>query len=129
MASGTKIRERPVQVPVLAELIGRGDGTFILRPKLPERDLDTWITIRQAAELLGHVAMKSVYRLLGEYLVYRRPLPSRIVVSLKSVMALRQATQDVEFWHNPVLQKRVKDRVSGAMTALAEEAEGNDPLT
>ena len=113
---------RTVHVPVLAELIGRGDGTFILRPSLPDQDLDTWITVKQTAQVLGCLNPKSVYRLLGEYLVYRRPLPRRVVVSLRSAMALKQATQDPEFWENPALQQRVKDSVKATMDKLARAA-------
>jgi len=109
-------------VPVLAELIGRGDGTFILRPSLPDQDLDTWITVKQTAQVLGCLNPKSVYRLLGEYLVYRRPLPSRILVSLRSVLALKQAAQDAEFWSNPELQRRVKDLVKRGLDRLTEDA-------
>jgi len=113
---------RTVHVPVLAELIGRGDGTFILRPSLPDQDLDTWITVKQTDQVLGCLNPKSVYRLLGEYLVYRRPLPSRILVSLRSVLALKQAAQDAEFWSNPELQRRVKDLVKRGLDRLTEDA-------
>ena len=113
---------RPVQFPVLAELIGRGDGTFVLRPKVPDQDLDTWITVRQAAEILGNLNPKTIYPLLGEYLVYRRPLPNRIVVSLKSVLALKQATQDADFWDNVELRCRLREQVKSAMNQLVERA-------
>lgn len=115
---------RVVQVPVLAELIGRGDGTYILRPKLPDRDLDTWITVKQAAQILGNLNPKSLYSLLGEYLVYRRPLPNKVVVSLRSVVAFKEATQDTEFWDNPVLRSRIKEQVKSTMEQLVERAYG-----
>ena len=110
------------QLPVLAELISRGDGTFILKPQVPAGDLDTWITIRQAAEVIGQVDRKSVYRLLGEFLVYRRPLRAKILVSLRSALALKQATQDAEFWERPERQQRVRDQVRKAMEGMARQA-------
>jgi len=111
-----------VNLPVLAELIGRGDGTFILRPKVPDQDLDTWVTLSQAARIIGNVGPRNLYPFLGQYLVYRRPLPRRVVVSLRSAMALKQATQDPEFWENPTLQQRVRDSVKATMDKLARAA-------
>jgi hypothetical protein len=113
---------RPAIIPLLAELISRGDGTFVLKPKVPAQDLDTWVTIPQAGEVIGCVNAKTVYGLLGEYLVYRKPLRRKILVSLKSAMALKQATQDAEFWDNPLLRQRFKDQVRRAMQQLADSA-------
>jgi hypothetical protein len=110
-------------MPVLAELISRGDGSFILRPKVPERDLDTWITIRQAAEVIGNLKARSLYPLLGEYLVFRRPLPTRIAVSLKSALALRRATCDPDFWENQEMKERLKGWVKERMKRFVEEAQ------
>lgn len=108
-------------VPVLGELISRGDGTFVLKPRIPECDLDTWITIAQAAEVIGMKA-RSVYPLLGEYLVFRRPLPSRILISLKSALAYKQATLDPEFWTQTKFQERVKHHVRQTMDRMAGAA-------
>jgi hypothetical protein len=114
----------PRLLPLLGELIPRGDGTFILRPKITEADLDTWLTIRQAGEILGHVKTKTIYSLLGEYLVFRRPLRHKTLISLRSVLALKQATQDAEFWDNRILRQRIKDQVRANMEKLATEALG-----
>jgi hypothetical protein len=111
-----------MHLPVLAELVGRGDGTFILKPKVPDQDLDTWLTVKQAAQILGSMNPKTLYPLLGDYLVYRRPLPNRIAVSLKSLLAFKQATQDAEFWDNAELRSRVKESVQRGMRELAEGA-------
>ncbi len=110
-------------VPLLSELIPRGDGTFILRPRLFDADLDTWITINEAAKI-GTMKPRALYKYLGLFLVYRRPLPRKFLVSLKSAMAFKQATQDAEFWDNPALQQRCSDQVKKAMAALTEEADG-----
>ena len=94
----------------------------MLRPRVPTEDLDTWVTIHQAGEIIGSVNAKTVYGLLGEYLVYRKPLRRKILVSLKSALALKQATQDAEFWENPELQRRLKDQVRRAMDQLIDES-------
>ena len=117
-----------VHLPVLAELIPRGDGTFILKPKVPDQELDTWITVRQAAEVIGHVGRKAVYRLLDGYLVYRRPLRKKILVSLKSAHAYREATQDPEFWRDSHLQQRLRKQVQTTMDHLAEAALPAQPV-
>jgi hypothetical protein len=110
-------------VPLLGQLIPRGDGTFIVRPRVFDSDLDTWITINEAARI-GTVKPRALYKYLGLFLVYRRPLPRKFLVSLRSFMAFKQATQDADFWDNPALQQRCSDQVKKTMAALAEEANG-----
>jgi hypothetical protein len=109
-------------VPLLAELVGRGDGTYILKPRPPGPDLDSWITIAQAAEIMENVHPRCLYRFLGEYLVYRRPLPRKVLVSLESVLALKKATLDPEFWDNPSQKERLKSTVRAAMDNLSRTA-------
>src|SRR6266481_9201043 len=113
-------------IPLLADLIGRGDGTFILKPRLPDGDLDTWITVGEAAKVLGNLDRRTIHYWLGEYLVYYRPMPRKFKVSLKSVRALKQATQDTEFWDNRELQDRLKEQVKLAMTRLTKPARAHD---
>ncbi len=113
-------------IPLLADLIGRGDGTFILKPRLPDEDLDTWITVGEAAKILGNLDRRTIHYWLGEYLVYYRPMPRKFKVSLKSVRALKQATQDTEFWDNRQLQGSLKEQVKLAMTKLMEAAKALD---
>src|SRR5258706_6522503 len=112
----------PRLLPVLAELISRGDGTFILKPRVFEEDGDTWLTPQQAGEVLGQLNTKSVYRLLGEFLVFRRPLPHKILISLRSVLALKQATGDADFWDDRELQKRIIEQVKAEMDRRVEES-------
>src|SRR5260370_16822476 len=100
--------KRETVLPLLAELVSRGDGTFLLKPKVPDQELDTWITIRQAAEFLDIHRHNNLYPFLGEYLVYRRPLPARIIVSLKSALPFKQATQDPNLCENPAPNKPLK---------------------
>src|SRR5437867_11984484 len=111
-----------VQVPVLAELVARGDGTYLLKPRVTEQDLDTWVTVAEAARILG-MRPRTAYGLLGRYLVFRRPLPRKTVVSLKSALALRQATSDSEFWENIEQRRRLERQVTAQMQALAAAAE------
>ena len=111
-----------IQVPVLAELISRGDGSFVMKPTLPESELDSWITVAEAARVIGNVRPRTVYGLLGRYLVYRRPLRRKTVVSLRSTLAFKQATQDSEFWDQPEQRKRLEQRVTAQMQELALDA-------
>ena len=113
-------------IPLLADLIGRGDGTFILKPRLPDGDLDTWITVGDAAKILGNLDRRTIHYWLGEYLVYYRPMPRKFKVSLKSVLALKKATQDTEFWDDRELQGSLKEQVKLAMTKLMEAAKALD---
>ena len=109
-------------VPLLGELIPRGDGTFIWRPRWFDSDLDTWITVGEAAKIVGPVKPRVVYKFLWEFLVYRRPLPRKVVVSLKSALAFKQATQDADFWEDPALQQKCRDQVKRAMAELRKGA-------
>ena len=115
-------------VPLLAEMVSRGDGTYVLKPRPPGPDLDSWITIAQAAEIMENIHPRTLYRLLGEYLVYRRPLPRKVLVSLKSALALKKATLDPEFWDDREQKQRLKRRVQSAMHSLAQSA-GQAQLT
>jgi len=88
-----------ITLPLLGDLIPRGDGSFLLRPRIPARNRETWITPRDAARLLGFGGPSSVYRLLGAGLLeQRRPSPRKILISLSSVLRHRSQTTDPEFW-------------------------------
>jgi hypothetical protein len=112
----------PRLLPVLAELVSRGDGSFILKPRVLDEDGDTWLTPRQAGEVLGQLKSKSIYKLLGEYLVFRRPLRHKILISLRSVLALKQATGDADFWEDRQLQKRIMQQVKAEMERRVEQS-------
>jgi len=106
-------------LPVLVDLIHRGDGTYILKPSpLNWHEAEHWITVKQAAKLLGNASTRSVSRLLGVFLVYRRPLPSRVQVSLRSALALQRAIHDPEFWETTAFQKPIKEAVRKEMDRL-----------
>lgn len=106
-------------MPVLVDLIHRGDGTYLLKPSpLNWHEAEHWISVKQAAKLLGNTSSRSVTRLLGVFLVYRRPLPSRVQVSLRSALALQRAIHDPEFWETGRLQKPIKEAVRKEMDRL-----------
>ncbi len=46
----------------------------------------------------------------------------KTLVSLRSVLSLKQATQDAEFWENRALRQRIKDQVQVDMNKLATQA-------
>lgn len=92
---------RQLTLPILADLTPRGDGTFVLRPRM-HGTVDQWVSPKDAAVILGFTGPEgrsSVYRLIAEgMLTARRPSPRKILVSLASVHAHRDATADPEFW-------------------------------
>jgi len=90
-----------MSLPLIADLQPRGDGTFILKPRVIElADEDTWISPKDAARILG-LRPRAVYDLCTRdepFLVTRHPLARKIMVSLKSVLAFRRATVSETFW-------------------------------
>ena len=108
-------------VPVLADLIRRHDGTFVLQPHVTGSQVDMWVSPKRAAQLIG-IRGHSIYRLLNPnnpFLVYKRPLKSRSLVSLRSVRAYIQATSDPDFWDDSYQQKRLVESVQKTMRTLA----------
>jgi predicted DNA-binding transcriptional regulator AlpA len=96
-----------VVVPA-ATAAGKGSHAF---PALAQAGacggVDVWITVAQAAKILG-VARSAIYRLAEaekSFLVVKRPLPRKILISLRSVTAFSEATRNVEFWSSPALQE------------------------
>ena len=86
----------------MADLQSRGDGTFILRPRVAESDLDTWIPAKEAAKFIG-VGRQEIYELLDPaepFLVSRRPAKRKILVSLRSAREFRRATAHADFWED-----------------------------
>lgn len=114
-----------IQLPCLADLLPRGDGTFILRPRVADFDLDTWISPKDAARIIG-VGRQGVYQLCTEeapYLVARHPALRKIQISLKSVQALRRATMSETFWTSDVKARNTLLAANrAALAALASPA-------
>lgn len=88
-------------LPILADLTPLGDGRYVLRPRI-SGTVDQWITPKDAAIILGFSGPEgrsSIYRLIEQgMLTARRPSPRKILVSLASVHAHRDASADPEFW-------------------------------
>lgn len=111
-----------ILLPALGEMFPRGDGSFIWRPVSLE---DTaWVTVSQAARILGHtISAMQTRRFLREgYLVYRRPSPSRYELRLDSVLQLRRASADPEFWNGSELRQRLLTSVQKEMSTLIADA-------
>jgi hypothetical protein len=109
-----------VTLPILAELISRGDGTYVLKPQAVPTSLDTWITPKRAAQIIG-IEGRSIYKLLdpgNPFLVCKRPLKGKCLVSLRSVMTFVQATSDPDFWNDALQQQTLKQAVRQAMDTL-----------
>lgn len=106
------------QIIVLADVTPRPDGTFVLRPQVPDTACDTWIEVKEAAKLIG-VCLENCYDLVKDgYLVSRHPLDRKILISLKSVRTFYQATVNPAFWTAPDLRKSHIAAVRAAQAAL-----------
>lgn len=107
-------------LPVIAELVPRGDGSFVLKPVIPDSGMDTWLPVSKVSVMLG-IGKTSTYDLIENgFLVSKRPLKCKILVSLQSVEAYKAAVSDSEFWSNQKLQRELKRRVAEAMEALSK---------
>lgn len=77
-------------------------------PALPACEgLDVWITPAQACKILG-ICDSAIYRLVDvdrPFLVVKRPLPRKILISLRSVRAFSEATKNPLFWQSKGLQE------------------------
>lgn len=108
-----------MEIPILADLVSRGDGTFVLRP--PVQDPETWIRLPAAAKILCR-SVRQLRPHLGELLVYRRRTPRTTEVSLRSVKALQQAAKDPRFWRDRQRQAALQRQVYQTMAKLIEPA-------
>lgn len=81
--------------------------------------VDVWITPAQAGKILG-VALNGIYKLVDQerpFLITKRPLPRKILISLRSVRAFSEATRDAEFWRSAALQ----EEFLGKLRVMAEK--------
>ncbi|MDB6059480.1 MAG: hypothetical protein JWO95_3324 [Verrucomicrobiales bacterium] len=75
--------------------------------------MDVWISAQQAGKILG-IATSGIYRLIDPnrpFLVVKRPLPRKVLISLRSVTAFSEATKDAEFWESKVLQEQLSAKL------------------
>ena len=117
--------------PVMAQLVPRGDGSYLLKPTLTSGDVvDQWISVKKTAELLSFRSRNTVCKRIDQGLLVHKRMGERIVlVSLRSVMDLKAACCDDEFFFDEVklkaLQRRVEERMSALRKAAAEVLQGN----
>lgn len=116
MSQDLTSKSKRVLLPILGEFRRLADGSYHVRPVMPEPDGDTWLTTRKAAELLGW-ARQSIHDYLGDLLVFRRPLRKKVVVSLRSVLKLRAALSEPDFWECQAKQGKVREWVCKEMEA------------
>lgn len=122
VAPSQKAKSPEVKLPILGKFVSRGDGSYVLHPAITSADTDQWITVKEATLVLGHISGKSVYRMVEDYLVWRRPVPRRILVTLSSVLRLKRVTGDTEFWNNPERRAQLREIVRAEMTRQVIEA-------
>lgn len=75
--------------------------------------VDVWITPAQAGKILG-VGVTAIYRLVDPdrcFLVTKRPLRRKILISLRSVRAFSEVTKNPLFWQTEELQEEVLRKV------------------
>ena len=109
--------------PILADLQPRGDGTYTLKPRVMDSDLDTWVSPKEAAKILG-IKPRSIYYLLDEFepfLVSQRPLSRKIIVSIKSIQSYKRATADPAFWTTPALKTAYITAVRAQIATLCND--------
>jgi hypothetical protein len=79
---------------------------------------EAWLSVKESAKLLGWNTGR-VYDLLGDLLVYRRPLPRKLIVSLKSVLKLKSESA-AGFWRDLAKQNQLRDWVYKEMSKPLE---------
>lgn len=75
--------------------------------------MDVWISVQQASKILA-IARSGIYRLIDPnrpFLVVKRPLPRKVLISLRSVTAFSEATKDAEFWESKILQEQLRAKL------------------
>lgn len=92
-AVGTAMSNDKLSLPIMADLIPRGDGSYILRPRAPAQ-LGQWIDPMSAAKILG-VSRSSVYRLCYEGKLVSRHIRRRLQVRVDSLLAYAREAEDM----------------------------------
>jgi hypothetical protein len=88
------------QIHLMGELIPRGDGTYTLKPALPDSRGKTWIDTADAVKLSGQ-SPSTLYRWAEVGLVvFRRPTPVKWEFELGSLQAMLKKIEVPEFWTN-----------------------------
>lgn len=86
------------ELPIMASLVPKGDGSYTLRPRLPDTQGETWIRTKDAVRLSGQ-SDSTLYRWAEVGLItFRRPTPTKWEFELGSLQKLLQDIRDPEFW-------------------------------
>lgn len=86
------------ELPIMAALVPKGDGSYTLRPKLPDTHGETWIRTKEARRISGQ-SDSTLYRWAEVGLLkFRRPTPTKWEFELGSLQSLLTAIRDPEFW-------------------------------
>jgi hypothetical protein len=107
-------------LPILAELTPCQDGTYILRPRVSDANIDSWIAPKRAAKLIG-IRGRSIYRLVDPacpFLVCKRPLRGRCLISLRSIQNFVAATSVPDFWDDRLQQQTLQAAVRQELESL-----------
>ena len=88
----------PITLPGLMDLLPRGDGTYVLKPRVDPIGAGAWVSVREAARLIG-VHRQTVYRLLDAgQLDARRVSAHTTKISLASIHEQIERKSDRENW-------------------------------
>jgi len=101
-------------LPIMADFRRQADGSYTVRPVIPDGQGDTWVTVKEAGRLLD-IRPQCVYPLLGDFLVYKCPLKARRLVSLQSILKYNEAVRNPAFWNDPKAQARLQSWVAQQM--------------
>jgi hypothetical protein len=93
-------------LPILADLTPRGDGTFVLKPRVTQASGETWIDASEAATILG-VSVKTIYRLGdNETIRCRQVTPRKRQFEVGSIHEFREGIEkDPEYWRNRTFER------------------------
>jgi len=90
--------DQTIILPLIGDMLPRGDGTYVLRPRIPDQHGEVWVTIRDAARLMG-VHVMTVYRLIDAgHLQVRRVSPHKTTISVRSLNEHIARGSDRENW-------------------------------
>lgn len=98
-------------LPMFAEIVAVGGGEFRVRPSKPIANM----TVKEAAAFLA-VSDSTIYVFCRVGLLpHERPTPRSMRIPVEAVRALKQKTEDPEYWDTPEGQR---------FKAAAESARG-----
>jgi excisionase family DNA binding protein len=88
----------PIQLPGMMDLLPRGDGSYVLKPRVDPQGAGAWVSVREAARVMG-VHRQTVYRLLDAgQLEARRISAHTTMISLASISKHIERQSDRENW-------------------------------